>query len=293
MIPLPRISIVTPSFNQGKYIEWTVRSVLMQRYPELEYIVMDGGSTDNTREVLEKYADHFSYCVSEKDDGQADAISRGLDRSTGEIMAWLNSDDMLAPDALQFVAHFFRQHPEIDAIYGHRVNVIESNQVASYWILPPHSNYLMKRWDLIPQETCFWRRRLFERCGNIDKSFHFALDYDLFLRYMKAGQFHRVNRFFGAFRYHSDAKTSRLLADVGQKEIRRVRAKNGIKIHRGESVIGGLFSLYVQRNGFRYEFTRRPLPGSLAGKGYGYDDLWGGLLNDSRMPRTPVAAITS
>jgi glycosyltransferase involved in cell wall biosynthesis len=289
----PRISIITPSYNQGKYIEWTVRSVLMQRYPELEYIVMDGGSTDETPEVLEKYADYFSHCVSEKDNGQADAIARGFERSTGDIMAYLNSDDMLAPGALQFVAHFFRHHPEIDAIYSHRVNVVESNEVASYWILPRHSDYLMQRWDLIPQETCFWRRSLFERCGNIDKSFHFALDYDLFLRYMKAGQFFRVNRFLGAFRYHSDAKTSRLLDDVGQKEIRQVRGKNGIKIHRGESMIGGLFSLYVQRCGFRYEFTRSPLPGSLAGKGYDYDELWGGLLNDCRMPRTTVAAMTS
>ena len=290
---LPRISIVTPSFNQGKYIEWTVRSVLMQRYPELEYIVMDGGSTDNTPRVLEKYSDCFSYCVSEKDDGQADAIARGFDRATGQIMAYLNSDDMLAPGALQFVANFFRQRPDVDAIYSHRVNVVESNQVASYWVLPPHSNYVMKRWDHIPQETCFWRRRLFERCGNIDKSFHFALDYDLFLRYMNAGQFYRVNRFLGAFRYHSDAKTSRLLADVGQKEIHQVRQKHGIRIHKGESMIGGLFSLYVQRRGFRYEFCRSPLPGSLAGKGYDYDELWGGLLNDGRMPPTPVAATTS
>jgi glycosyltransferase involved in cell wall biosynthesis len=290
---LPRISIVTPSFNQGKYIEWTVRSVLMQRYPQLEYILMDGGSTDNTREVLEKYADHFAHCVSEKDEGQADAIARGLERSTGDIMAYLNSDDMLAPGALQFVAQFFLQHPRIDAIYSHRVVVVESNTVASYWILPPHSNYIMKRWDHIPQETCFWRRRLFEKCGNIDRSFHFALDYDLFLRYMNAGQFFRVNRFLGAFRFHSDAKTSRLLADLGQKEITRVRAKHGIRIHRGESMIGGLFSLYVQRRGFRYEFFRSPLPGSLAGKGYNYDALWGGLLNDSRLPRTSVAATTS
>ena len=292
-MPLPRISIVTPSFNQGKFIEWTVRSVIMQRYPELEYIVMDGGSTDNTPQVLEKYSDYFAYCVSEKDEGQADAIARGFDRSTGQIMAYLNSDDMLAPDALQFVAHFFRQHPQIDAIYSHRVNVVESNKVASYWVLPRHSNYVMKRWDHIPQETCFWRRRLFERCGNIDKSFHFALDYDLFLRFMNAGQFHRVNRFLGAFRYHSDAKTSRLLADLGQKEIRQVRDKHGIRIHKGESMIGGLFSLVVQRGGLRYESCRSPLPGSLAGKGYDYDQLWGGLLNDTRLPRTTVSQMSS
>ena len=191
----------------------------------------------------------FAYYVSEKDKGQGDAVSRGFERCTGEIMAYLNSDDMLAPDALQFVADYFRQHPDVDAIYSNRVTVVEDNRVAGYWVLPPHSNYLMMRWDLIPQETCFWRRSLFERGGNIDPSFKFALDYDLFLRYMQVGRFIRVNRFLGAFRYHSTAKTHMLLAEVGQEEIRRVRQMHGVNIHRGESMLGGAYSLLVQRAG--------------------------------------------
>ena len=280
----PRISIITPSFNQAQFIGWTVRSVLLQRYPNLEYIVMDGGSTDGTQEVLGPYADRFAHYVSEKDNGQSDAIGRGFERSTGEIMAYLNSDDMLAPGALEYVANYFTHHPEVDAIYSHRCTVNESNKVISYWILPNHSSYLMMRWDLIPQETCFWRRRLFETCGNIDPQFRFALDYDLFLRYMKRGRFVRVNRFLGSFRYHSSAKTATLLADVGQKEIRKVREKNGIKIHKGESMLGGLFSLYVQRRGFRYQLQRGSLPGALPGAGYDYDSVWGGLLNDTRLP---------
>jgi glycosyltransferase involved in cell wall biosynthesis len=280
----PRISIVTPSYNQAQFIPWTVRSVLLQRYSNLEYIVMDGGSTDGTQQALAPYADRFAHYVSEKDNGQSDAIARGFERSTGQIMAYLNSDDMLAPGTLEFVAHFFAHHPEVDAIYSHRCTVDQGNKVISYWILPPHSNYLMMRWDLIPQETCFWRRSLFEKCGNIDPQFHFALDYDLFLRYMKAGRFVRANRFLGAFRYHSSAKTATLLADVGQKEIRQVREKHGIRIRKGESMLGGLFSLYVQRRGFRYQLQRGSLPGALAGAGYDYDSVWGGLLNDSRLP---------
>ena len=279
-MPFPRISIVTPSFNQGKYIEWTIRSVLLQRYPNLEYIVMDGGSTDETQSILDRYRDRFAYSVSEKDDGQADAIARGFEHSTGEIMAYLNSDDMLAPGALQYVARFFRQNPQVDAIYSHRCIVNEGNKVASYWILPRHSDYLMKRWDLIPQETCFWRRSLFERCGSVDRSLHFALDYDLFVRFMNAGRFYRANRFLGAFRYHTDAKTTRLLDDLGQKEIKRVREKNNITIHRGESMLGGLYSLLVQRAGMKYRFTTRSLPGSLPGIGYDYDELWGRMLNE-------------
>ena len=279
----PRISIVTPSYNQAAFIEWTVRSVLLQRYPNLEYIVMDGGSVDGSQDVLERYRSHFAHYVSEKDNGQADAISRGFEICTGQIMAYLNSDDMLAPDALQFVADYFNQHPEVDAIYSNRVVVGADNKVGSYWILPPHSNYLMQRWDLIPQETCFWRRSLFERAGNIDPQFRFALDYDLFLRYMRVGRFVRVNRFLGAFRYHLTAKTHTLLAEVGQEEIGKVREKHGVKIHVGESMIGGVFSLLVQRAGARHAALQRIQPGALAGKGYDYDQVWGGLLNDSRL----------
>ncbi|HEX4343205.1 MAG TPA: glycosyltransferase family 2 protein, partial [Verrucomicrobiae bacterium] len=271
----PRISIVTPSYNQAQYIGWTVRSVLHQRYPNLEYILMDGGSTDGTQRVLEPYADRFAHYSSEKDNGQSDAVARGFARSTGQIMAYLNSDDMLAPGALQFVADFFAQHPKVDAIYSHRCTVDDKNKAISYWILPTHSSYLMKRWDLIPQETCFWRRSLFEKCGNIDPQFRFALDYDLFLRYMMVGRFVRVNRFLGAFRYHSTAKTATLLHDVGQSEIRKVREKHGLRIHKGESMLGGVFSLYVQRKGFRYQLQHKSLPGALPGVGYDYDAVWG------------------
>lgn len=286
----PRISIITPSYNQAAYIEWTVRSVLLQRYSNLEYIVMDGGSNDGTREILDRYCSRFAHYVSEKDEGQADAVARGLERSTGQIMAYLNSDDMLAPGALQFVADYFARHPEVDAIYSHRCTVNEANKAISYWILPHHSNYLMERWDLIPQETCFWRRSLFEQCGNIDPSFRFALDYDLFLRYMRRGRFERVNRFLGAFRYHCNAKTFTLLQDVGHAEIKRVQEKHGLRIKKGESTLGGLFSLYVQRQGLKFQLSGRRLPGALAGIGYDYDEVWGGLLNEPRLPPPADAA---
>src|SRR5918998_2479133 len=105
-MPLPRITIITPSYNQARFVGWTARSVLLQRYPNLEYIVMDGGSTDGTMDVLAPYADRFAYLVSQRDKGQSDAIHRGFERSSGEIMAYLNSDDMLAPGALHFVSKF-------------------------------------------------------------------------------------------------------------------------------------------------------------------------------------------
>ena len=281
---LPKISIVTPSYNQGPFIGWTVRSVLLQRYPDLEYIVMDGGSTDGTQKVLEPYAERFAHYTSEKDKGQADAIHRGFERSTGEIMAYLNSDDMLAPGTLQFVARYFAEHPEVDAIYSHRCTVDENNKVLYYWILPRHNNWYMSRWDLIPQETCFWRRSLFERAGNIDPGFRFAMDYDLFVRFMLNGKMVRLNRFLGVFRKHTEAKTSQLLETIGSQEIARVWGQYGLVKTRLDDLRAPRFFNSVNRRGGKFAVRRRHLPGALPGIGYDYDRVWGGLLNDTRLP---------
>jgi glycosyltransferase involved in cell wall biosynthesis len=261
-----------------------VRSVLLQRYPDLEYIVMDGGSTDNTQKVLEPYAGRFAHYVSEKDNGQADALHRGFALATGEYMGYLNSDDMLAPNTLVYIADYFAAHPDVDVIYSHRCAVNSQNQVIWYWILPEHCNYRMLRWDLIPQETCFWRRRIFEKCGNINPEFHFAMDYDLFARFMLNGKFKRANRFLGCFRQHDAAKTSTQMSTVGQKEIQRVWQSYGIRSHKWDHVIGVRFFYYAERNGSKYVASGRSLPGGLAGAGYDYDQVWGGLLRSDRMP---------
>ena len=292
-MPLPRISIVTPSYNQGPFIEWTVRSVLLQRYPELEYIMMDGGSTDQTRRALAPYADRFAHYISEKDGGQADAIRRGFERATGQIMSYLNSDDMLAPGTLHFVARFFVEHPEVDAVYSHRCTVDEQNRVLWYWILPPHSDWYMTRWDLIPQETCFWRRSLFEKCGNIDPGLHFAMDYDLFVRFMQKGKMVRLNRFLGVFRKHTEAKTSQLLETIGTQEIALVWKRYGLKKSRLDDLRATRFFNAVNRRGGKFAAFQRHLPGILPGVGYDYDRVWGGLLKDSRLParNAPAPAV--
>jgi glycosyltransferase involved in cell wall biosynthesis len=279
---LPRISIVTPSFNQGHFIRWCVRSVLLQEYPNLEYLVLDGGSTDGTQEVVAPYRNRLAYWCSAPDAGQADAVAQGFERSSGEVMAYLNSDDMLAPGALQFVGRYFAEHPQVDAIYSHRCIVDENNRVRSYWVLPEHRNYLMRRWDMIPQETCFWRRRLFEQCGNVNRSLQFALDYDLFLRFMSTGTFVRVDRFLAAFRKHQQAKTLRLLSTSGREEIRRVRAARGVRISAAEKAVGALFFRWVVARGWWHATTHRSRPGALPGVGYDYDGVWGARLNSGQ-----------
>jgi glycosyltransferase involved in cell wall biosynthesis len=276
----PRISIVTPSYQQGCYLEWTMRSVLEQGYPNLEYVVMDGGSTDETVDILARYKDRLTSCESSPDKGQADAIVRGFGRTTGGIMAYLNSDDLLAPGALDFAARFFAAHPEADAIYSHRVFIDEGNTVTRYWILPPHHTWMMERWDYIPQETCFWRRRIYEKVGGIDPSYHFALDYDLFVRFMQHGRMQRVNRFLGAFREHPSSKT--VLQEGAHPEVERVYKERGIQVADWQRLPQlAQFELLDVRSR-RFAARGKILPGARAGIGYDYDLVWGGRLNGPR-----------
>jgi glycosyltransferase involved in cell wall biosynthesis len=252
---------------------------------------MDGGSKDNTVEVLKPYVDRFAYFVSERDKGQSDAIHRGFQKCTGDIMAYLNSDDMLAPGALHWVANFFDEHPEVDAVYSHRCTVDGKNKCIWYWMLPEHSDWYMTRWDLIPQETCFWRRRIFDKCGNTDPNFRFAIDYDLFVRFMREGTMHRANRFLGIFRQHEDAKTSTLLETVGAEEIRKVWKRYGIEAQRFDPIVSARFFNGVIRRGDKFAAAKKMLPGCLPGVGYDYNQVWGGLLDDPRLP--PVHEVVS
>jgi hypothetical protein len=225
--PAPRISIVTPSFQQGVFIERTLRSVLEQDYPNLEYFVQDGGSKDGTVAILERYAARMSGYDSSLDQGQSQAINRAFVRTTGEIMAWLNSDDVLFPGALAYVADYFARHPEVDVIYGHRVLIDEEDREIGRWILPPHEDYILSWADFVPQETLFWRRSLWARVGgSIDESFRFAMDWDLLLRFRDAGaRFARVPQFLGGFRVHAAQKTTAGISEIGFAEMDRLRER--------------------------------------------------------------------
>jgi carbamoyltransferase len=223
----PRLSIVTPSFGQAQYVERTLRSVLDQGYPQLEYVVQDGGSKDGTVEVLKRYAPSLKHWESAKDNGQAHAINLAFRHTGGEIMAYLNSDDLLLPGALAYVARYFTRHPEVDAVYGHRVLIDEYDREVGRWVLPPHQNEVLSWADYVPQETLFWRRRIWDKAGGtIDESFRFAMDWDLILRFRDAGaRFVRLPRFLGAFRVHAQQKTSAEIAQVGALEMDRLRTR--------------------------------------------------------------------
>lgn len=220
----PVISVVTPSFNQGPFLEQTIKSVLDQEYPRLQYVIQDGGSNDETATVIETYRDKLHRAEMRKDNGQAHAINLGFAHTSGEIMAYLNSDDLLLPGTLHTVAKYFEDHPDVDVVYGHRIVIDEHGDELGRWILPQHNTEVLKWADYIPQETLFWRRRIWEKVGGIDESFRFAMDWDLLLRFEDAGaKFHRLGRFLGAFRVHRSSKTVTVVNSTGVNEMTRLR----------------------------------------------------------------------
>jgi GT2 family glycosyltransferase len=223
----PAISIVTPNLNQGRFLEATLRSVLDQDYPNLEFVVQDGGSTDESVSILHRYSAQLTSWSSERDSGQADAVNRGMRHTSGEILAYLNSDDLLLPGTLAYVAQYFVDHPQVDIVYGHRVLIDESGDEIGRWVLPAHDDSVIPLADYIPQETMFWRRRAWNRVGaRLDDSFQFAMDWELILRLRSAGlRFARLPRFLGAFRVSDAQKTQTLLATVGRREMDACRQK--------------------------------------------------------------------
>lgn len=222
----PVISIVTPSYQQGRFLDRTIHSVVNQRYPALEYVVQDGGSSDQTLDVLRSFDRLLTRWVSESDNGQADAINRGFRGTTGEIMAWLNSDDLLLPGSLAYVSRYFSEHPEADVVYGDRLLIDEEDGQIGAWILPRHDDLALTLADFIPQETLFWRRSVWKAVGErVDPSFGYAVDWDLLLRFRDVGaRMVRLPRYLGAFRVHDEQKTtaSHLL---GMDECTRLRKR--------------------------------------------------------------------
>lgn len=225
----PLVSVVVPSYNQGPWIDACLRSLFGQRDPALEVIVVDGGSTDGTREALERWRPRLAHCVVEPDDGQADAIAKGFALARGEILAWLNSDDMHLPWTIARWREAFSRDAGLGMVHGDRVVVDGSGLVTGYRCLPPHRAAWLRRWPWTHQETAAWRRELYARVGGIDRSLRFAMDYDLFARFFRAAPCLHVRAPLGAFRWHPASKSATLQSTVGAEEASLVRARHGIR----------------------------------------------------------------
>jgi glycosyltransferase involved in cell wall biosynthesis len=222
----PRITIVTPSYNQGEFIEETILSVLNQNYPFLEYIIMDGGSTDNSVDIIKKYEDKLSFWVSNPDGGQADAIDRGFKMATGDIFAYINSDDIYLPNAFWIIAEIFMSNPSSQWVVGEGYCIDQNGQFINRKKYEPVTfmNMLFLE-DCVMQPTAFWRRDLYFAVGGIDPRYKFSFDYDLFLKFCKKSRPISVHHDIALFRIHSQSKTT-TIHDVSVKEDHEIRKKN-------------------------------------------------------------------
>jgi glycosyltransferase involved in cell wall biosynthesis len=218
---LPLISIVTPSFNQAEFLPRTLASVAGQRYPRVEHIVMDGGSTDGSANIIEEASSQLAYWESEADRGPAHAISKGFQRAIGEILSWLNSDDMLADGALDLVGRAFRDHPEVDVVFANALYVDGGDKpilmdhgaykTALYFGKVQPASRIPAYWSYVhavPQPTVFFRKRILEKAGYLDEQYKCIFDFDLFFRFCTAGKLLKVERTLAFYRIHERAKTS-------------------------------------------------------------------------------------
>ncbi len=213
MKTLPKLSIITPSLNQGAFIERTIKSVLDQNYPNLEYLVIDGGSTDGTVDILRRY-EHRLKWISEQDEGQADAINKGIGMSTGDIVAYLNSDDVYEPGALHRVAEYFAAHPEVMWLTG-KCRIIDEHDREIRSMITAYKNFLLRHYSYgmllvtnpISQPATFWRRGLVREFGLFDKNEHLVMDYEYWLRIGRRYGPGILNGYLARFRVHGRAKT--------------------------------------------------------------------------------------
>ncbi len=204
-----KITIITPSFNQGKYLEATIQSVLNQKYPELEYMIFDGGSTDDSKQIIEKYKKELTYWESTKDKGQSEAINKGFAKTTGEIVTWLNSDDQLMPDTLFKIAAYFEQNPDIAFVHGKTMLIKETSDKEGIIKGAERNdlNYRLLAGLPFPQPSSFFRKKMLDQFGFLNENYHYGMDYDFFLQISLNYEGLRVNEVFSTYLLHENSKT--------------------------------------------------------------------------------------
>lgn len=254
----PRISIVTCSYQQARYLDQAMRSVIEQDYPALEYIVIDGGSTDGSVPIIERHAESLAYWASERDHGQTDALRKGFARAHGEILGWLCSDDLLLPGALLAVAAFFRARPDVSAVYGDALWIDQDGV-----FLRPKREMGFNRFvflydhNYVPQPSMFWRRELYAAVGGLDPAFDLAMDGDLWERFSRNGEIAHLPRYLSCMRFYPEQKTRSRGGDAALEDA-RIRERSGI------AVTGAL-----ARRGLRMAARCMRVAGKVAAGGYG------------------------
>jgi glycosyltransferase involved in cell wall biosynthesis len=257
--PWPKLSIVTPSYNQGAFLEATIRSVLLQGYPNLEYMIIDGGSSDESVEIIRKYERFLDYWVSEPDDGQTAAINQGLIRSTGDYLGWLNSDDLYAKGAFGKAIKAFLHHPESIVVHGNRILIDGRDQIFGCSPLPAFNP--LQTGFIVCSETAFWTRSAMEIHGRLNQDFQFAMDLEFFSRLFLQGPFTKLDDYLGYFRCHGASKSSTIW-HVAKEESSKVWPKlfqvewSEKKIEVGRTRILGEFCKHPLMLGIPYLKTK-------------------------------------
>ncbi len=221
MDPQPLVTIVTPSYNQGAYLEATIRSVLEQDYPNLEYLVVDGGSSDNSVEIIRRHADRITWWVSEKDAGQSDAINKGLRRARGEIVGWLNSDDVYEPGAVSAAVAAFKAAPGAGLVYGDARSIDPAGRQFNLMRARPYDLVDLLAYSIICQPASFMRREVLDAAGHLQADYHLLMDHLLWIRMAQRAALVYVPQVWASARYHDQAKNRTQGAAYG-REARRL-----------------------------------------------------------------------
>lgn len=249
---LPRISIVTPTLNRAKYLEENICSVIDQKYPNVEHIIVDGGSTDGTVDMLSNYSEAISTHINEPDTGPYDAINKGFSISTGEILCWLNSDDLLLPDALHNVSNLFTNNTDVEWLTGLATTIDADGRIIKVSPQPRfhRTNFIFGIHRGLQQESTFFRRRLWSSTGaSLDTTYSYASDYELWCRFFLTTRLEHMPVPLGAFRRHGDQITA-ISSNEYMSEMLRVRHKYKRKLTRMQALQGTIYSLWGRSKRF-------------------------------------------
>jgi len=230
----PLITVVTPSFNQARFLERAIQSVLLQGYPALEYMAVDGGSTDESVSIIQKYSGALTWWCSERDKGQADAIAKGFARATGEVLCWLNSDDLFLPGALEAVGQFFEEHPDAEVVNGGAYYIDEHDRplrilsqcTYTRGVRASERRFRFYDPDGVWQVATFWRRSAYSAVGGL-RNLEFSMDHDLFLRLASRQRFRVIPQYLSCFRVHPASKSSNL-DHVRVSDVQAIRRRYGV-----------------------------------------------------------------